>query len=205
VEGIIRALSLRRPIFHSEADFQHELAWEIHRHDPTLGVRLEVPFPGRASGAIDIMLMDGAAWHALELKYLSRSCHAVVGGEEFNLKQQGAQDVRRYDVCKDVARMEEFSGRAYCAASVIVLSNDPAYWEGGSRIGTCAEAFAIPEGRTLAGGLDWAPHTGAGTKKAREAALHIRGPHHLAWRDYSAIGNPRGRFRYLHIPIRALP
>lgn len=30
VEAVLRDLALKRPIFHSEADFQHAVAWEVH-------------------------------------------------------------------------------------------------------------------------------------------------------------------------------
>jgi hypothetical protein len=39
--AILGALALKRPIFHSEADFQHAVAWEIHSRRPELSVRLE--------------------------------------------------------------------------------------------------------------------------------------------------------------------
>jgi hypothetical protein len=28
IHGLVRRLALRRPLFHSEADFQHALAWQ---------------------------------------------------------------------------------------------------------------------------------------------------------------------------------
>lgn len=45
---------------------------------------------------------------ALELKYLCQRIEHEIDGETFALKPQGAQDIRRYDVLKDVGRMEQF-------------------------------------------------------------------------------------------------
>ena len=46
IDGLMAKLSKRRQIFHSEADFQHALAWEIHLANPDCQVRLEFsPFP----------------------------------------------------------------------------------------------------------------------------------------------------------------
>lgn len=42
----ISSLGRKRPIFHSEADLQHALAWEIHLALPDAAVRLEVQPPG---------------------------------------------------------------------------------------------------------------------------------------------------------------
>lgn len=201
LDGALERLSVRRPIFHSEADFQHELAWQIRAMHPELAVRLERPFPGRTSGAIDIVASAGELRHAIELKYLSRSCELQLAGEDFRLKQHGAQDVRRYDVCKDVERMEDFCAGSSCSASVIVLTNDPYYWRVREPSGTCAAAFNICQNRELSGELGWAEHTGTGTKKNREKAIILRGSYRLDWRDYSDLKPRGGRFRYLHIRI----
>ena len=43
VRHALEELSARRPVFHSDADFQHELAMRIKYHDPTVSIRLERP------------------------------------------------------------------------------------------------------------------------------------------------------------------
>lgn len=40
---LMAMLQNERPVFHSEADFQHALAWALHRLDPSVNIRLEVP------------------------------------------------------------------------------------------------------------------------------------------------------------------
>ncbi len=42
-QELLRQLALQRPLFHSEADFQHALAWELHNRLPEARVRLELP------------------------------------------------------------------------------------------------------------------------------------------------------------------
>ena len=197
MERILKRLSIRRPIFHSEADFQHELAWEIHLGDPSLNVRLEQPFPGRSRGAIDLVVSKEFCSHAIELKYLTRQFIAIHNGEEFKLKQHSAQDLRRYDICRDIERMEEFAHGPCRTASVIALTNDPYYWQGRQNSGTIAEAFDVSEGRTVNGDLQWASHTGAGTMKSRETPISIIGSHLIGWTDYSDLGK-NGHFRYTY-------
>ena len=64
------ALAAIRPIFHSEADFQHALALSLIARHPDLELRLEHPRDGVA-GAIDIIGRSGGRRVlALELKYL---------------------------------------------------------------------------------------------------------------------------------------
>ncbi len=200
LECLLARLAMRRPIFHSEADFQHELAWEIRLGDPTLNVRLEQPFPGRSSGAIDLVVSSEMRSYAIEVKYLTRRFITCHNGEEFHLKQHSAQDLRRYDVCRDIERMEEFASGANHTASVIALTNDRYYWRGRSSSGTIAEAFDVCEGRTINGALQWAAHTGIGTMRGREKGISIVGSHLIEWRDYCDLGE-NGRFRYMHVRI----
>ena len=42
MDGLMGSLADTRKVFHSEADFQHALAWHIHQAMPESQVRLEV-------------------------------------------------------------------------------------------------------------------------------------------------------------------
>ena len=42
IDQLMACLADTRKVFHSEADFQHALAWQIHRAMPEGQVRLEV-------------------------------------------------------------------------------------------------------------------------------------------------------------------
>src|SRR3954466_3157573 len=98
------ALAAVRPLFHSEADFQHGFAWEIHKAHSDARIRLETrPRPGVR---LDVLATVGGVRVAFELKYLLRKLTATVDGELFELPNQSAQDTRRYDFVKDVARLE---------------------------------------------------------------------------------------------------
>jgi hypothetical protein len=52
IGSILTDLAISRPIFHSEADFQHALAWKLQGRFPTAKIRLEV---ARDSQHIDIL------------------------------------------------------------------------------------------------------------------------------------------------------
>lgn len=84
-----------------------------------------------------------------------------------------------------------------------MLGNDPSYWSGPKRDGTCDAAFALREGRTVTGSLDWADHAGPGTKRGRETAIALRGAYSMNWREYSRIDGHFGEFRFLYIPVAA--
>jgi hypothetical protein len=200
---VLIALAGRRPVFHSEADFQHALAWELHLSDPDSRVRLETrPLPGR-SVFLDLAAIIDGTRVAIELKYLTRTCSVSVEGETFALRQQSAHDIRRYDVIKDIVRLEEVvAAGAADVGLAVVLTNDPAYWGGSIRAGTSDAAFRVPDGGTLTGTLAWAATAGAGTMKGREAPLTLAGTYALGWADYSDLGVAGGRFRRLVIEVR---
>lgn len=201
---VLRGLASRRPVFHSEADFQHAFAWEAHQIDAALEVRLETnPEPGIR---LDLLLSrpDLLERTAVELKYLTASWVGEVAGEKFALKNQGAQDIRAYDVVKDISRLE----RLVAAGSVengllVAISNDPSYWRPVTHgRPTNAGAFRIYDGLDLKGSRVWGPNTGTGTMRGRESALDLLGSHHLRWREYSRLDNSsRGAFKALVVEV----
>nr|WP_047169033.1 hypothetical protein [Sphingomonas sp. Y57] len=201
IEPLMQRLSERRPIFYSEADFQHELAIELRTMDPDIQIRLEYPFGEGSRASLDVLLRKGADQFGLELKYLCRSADLTVAGERFQLRNQSARDLRRYDVCKDVVRIEEFSRRFGAAGGVLVLTNDPAYWSSRGRIHACDAAFDLSDLRTLSGVLAWTDRAGAGTMKGREAPLIIANSYALRWHDYTKLAGGGGHLRYLYIPV----
>lgn len=204
IEDLMASLALRRPAFCSEADFQHELAYEIRKSDPSLNVRLEWPLTSPVRGAIDLIVIGEKTRFALELKYLSKSFSTTLDGEPVTLKQHGAHDQRRYDVCKDVTRMEAYAEVSGSGAGVLVLTNDPSYWQQRARTDTIDAAFNLSHLRELAGKLEWHELAKTGTTKNRETALEVKGRYALTWQDYNLIEGRAGLFRYLWIPV-ALP
>src|SRR6266511_25084 len=92
----LAALARERPLFHSEADFQHALAWYLHTLEPAARVRLEYrPFPDEAL-YLDLWIATPAQILALELKYFTRRLTVTVAGETYALRGQDAQDQHRY-------------------------------------------------------------------------------------------------------------
>jgi hypothetical protein len=56
-------------------------------------------------------------------------------GETFELRNQGAHDIRRYDVVKDIARLEEaLAAEAADIDFAVIVNNDPGYWQLGLKV-----------------------------------------------------------------------
>ena len=150
VAGALSALAVRRPIFHSERDFQHALAWQIQLAYPAARIRLETR-PRRGVHLDLLVHLDGTST-AIELKYLLAGLRATVGGELFNLPRQSANDISRHDVVKDITRVEAMLADGYADhGCVLVLTNDRSYWQPAARADTIDAQFRLHEGRVLGG------------------------------------------------------
>jgi hypothetical protein len=200
--SVMHRLSESRPIFHSEADFQHALAWQLHTEPQDARIRLEYrPFPNERV-YIDIWCELNGLSTAIELKYPTRRTSITSEvNERFELSNHGAQDVTRYDIVKDIVRIERtIDAIPNSAAAAIVLTNDSSFWNASPRLApTIDEAFRIHEGRILAGSCGWATNAGLGTTKGRTAILNVRGTYAMAWQHYSSLNEQWGQFRFVII------
>ncbi len=207
IDKIMAGLSRERPVFHSEADFQHALAWHIHQAVPGCGVRLEYrPFQEEAM-YVDLWLSGTGI--ALELKYATQLLDHIDGDETYSLKNQSARDVRRYDFVKDIERLEKVMRLEHSRGGyAILLTNDQNYWKHPPNPpNTVDAAFRVHESSRIDGRLAWSERAGAGTTKGRHAPIRLGRSYKLQWRDYSRIGlssaakQRHGHFRYLAVPI----
>lgn len=211
VDIVMNALRRKRAVFHSEADFQFAFAWETKLIYQQVEVRLETHPRDHPQLRLDLQILDIANGDliAIELKYLTRAWSGIdelARDEAFELKNHGAHDHRRYDVVKDIHRIERFiqadpSWRGFA----VVISNDAAYWE--QPIGLVQSndaAFRIHDGASLSGDRKWAAQTAS--TKDRYTTLGLGGRYLLKWIDYSKVdATSAGTFRSLTVPILRSP
>lgn len=202
--SLLGELSERRSIFHSEADFQHALAWLLHEHAPAADIRLEVPLrTSLGIATVDVMLLQEGRQFVLELKYKTREVSVDIGTEMFRLRSHVALPLGRYDVLKDLQRIESIAelGEVYSGA-VVFLTNDSAYWSPPRSDEDTSAAFSLVDGRTISGEMDWSVRASPGTKKGRESPINIRGEYLLQWNEYSSIpSRSYSRFRSLILSV----
>ena len=201
--AIMEKLSKRRLIFHSEADFQFALAWEIQKEYPLADVRLEYPPENEPYRYIDILVGLNGYVYPIELKYPTKKLSAVIGGEQYNLKDHGAQDLGKYDFIKDLVRIESFAShlKGYKQGYVIWLTNDPSYWTP-PRNGTVGyAAFSVHHGARKTGAMAWGSNLGIGTTKGRERELILKAEYDIQWSDYSDVGTRAGLFRFALLSV----
>ena len=205
------ALGVRRPIFHSEADFQHELAIELQRNH--YAVRLEVPIQvvlkNQPVGIqLDLLAINQESGQktAIELKYITVALDHQIKGERFRLNGNWGTNLSLFDTLADLERVEAVvkAGYADQGFSVLITNAETAWSRDVLNTSIMAREFSIHEGRQLEAGsrLDWSPTTpsvGSVSKKrlAPYAPVEIPSSQTCQWNDYSKPTVGGGNFRYL--------
>ena len=201
---MLNELATKRPIFHSEADFQHELAWLCHlKYGNEYSVRLEKPeIIGLDHIAVDIVLTNsqGGSNVYLELKYKTAEVRNYnFNTELFNLKKQGAHNNACYDFCKDIQRVEQLTQNNLSYGYAIFLTNDMSYLRR-PRSTAQYRSFSIHQGRQLTGNLDWIPPHNSNYLRSHN--IQLNNSYDIDWEAYSTL--PTGRnsvLKYLLVAI----
>lgn len=211
IENVLDSLSKKRPVFHSEADFQCALAWEIHEMYSDFNIRLEKKEEIYGKEIYpDIFIFKKDRIYILELKYKTRELKITMPKEEYHLKNQGAHDINRYDFCKDIERLEKMvekyeKSNYICTGFAIFLTNDSQYWVSPEteKPNTFDKEFRIHEGRILRGILRWKEGASSGTTRGREDPINLSGMYCLRWKYYSNLNEKtNGEFRYLLVEVK---
>lgn len=202
LQECLKELAGKRPIFHSEADFQFALAWKIKELCNVKDVRLEYPFPrNNETWYVDIVvILHDRTMVPIELKYKRAKLpdfKIEQDGytETFDLKNHVARDFGRYDCLKDLYRVERIveSGKENWASEgyVVWLTNDKNYWEE-TKSGARDKDFSL-HNRTIEkcekdNGLKWNLSDQDLEKKVgkgRVDSIEFRQQHTIKWEHYS--------------------
>ncbi len=217
---IITALSLLaadKRIFCSEADFQFALAWELQKLLPQgaliflekgIYVSLDTYY-------VDIVVESGGKNYYIELKYHTSICNWHYCGALIQLKDQGAQDLLRYDYLKDIYRLQNIANNReegqFARGFAVILTNDRLVYDAPSvfkktldcgfrihdRLGSGVSKYPVP------GLVAW-NNTGKGsghwTNTGQRKLSFSIPPINTAWDQYLSFKDSNGvnqDFRYL--------
>ena len=200
---VMSHLAARRPVFHSEADFQFAFAQALADLDPDIRIRLEVPQRGTRSTYVDLTCTADQV-SLVEFKYITRAWTGSDGrtDEPFNLRGHEALDLARLAFIHDATRLEGWTDEQPNANGfAVLLTNDNRLWEQptSTRV-TRDRAFRIHRGRSLAGTLLW----GTPEQPYEPNTRILRGTYSTDWHDYSHLDDrPGGTHRWLGWSIAA--
>ncbi|WP_436493192.1 hypothetical protein [Actinokineospora sp. HUAS TT18] len=201
LDSVVQLLAKVRPVFHSEADFQHAFGQALHSLDPALRVRLEVPQAEYDNGRwyIDMVCHGPARSTAVEFKYFTAAWtgEAPATGEAFRLREHAATDLARRNFVFDIARLEHLCARALDTDGItLMLTNAPSLWRPlRSQRPTGDHEFRIHEGQILTGTLRWGGALYPGNQRK------LIGTYPLQWQDYTRLPGRNGTFRWLAATI----
>ncbi len=196
IEKCVKSLSKKRPIFHSEKDFQFALAWEIQKEYSKANIRLEYPVDKMD---IDIVVFCGEnnkTMIPIELKWLRTDFKCCINGEKFQLSLSGAEAEVRYDCLKDIKRIESISETRdnFVEGYTIWLSNIETHFNGDHKY----MLFDISQGKIHTGKIDWdrddkknikntTKDTLKNVEKSRKEPIKLNGEYEFKWIHYSII------------------
>ena len=172
INKVLNNLAKRRPLFWSEADFQFEFAWELHKK---LGEEAKIYLERRFE--IDMDSSDNAneksnqsttnkslnklyvdIWveydnkiYPIELKYTTKRCKIYDAENPVETKEQAARDIGCYRFLWDIKRLEEiktFLRNKEVKGYAIMLTSDEGYYNHSGRSTLFAD-FRLIEGRTI--------------------------------------------------------
>ncbi len=185
---LLKELSVTRPIFHSERDFQHELAWLIHKKGHSVRLEFPIRHNNKKNTYLDI-LVNPKSKHpiGIELKYKTKKINNFkIGNEKFSLTNHAAVPLGRYDFWFDVFRLETlFKLKIISVGYAIFLTNDSAYWNS-ARKNTNGFNFTMHKRDNVKGILKWniEPKIKS-VGKNRMHNIKLNGNYNLKWNTYS--------------------
>ena len=201
----MRGLAQKRPIFHSEADFQHALAWYIRETVPDSEIRLEWnPFVDENLHS-DIWIPSHGI--VMELKYPATEPLDVVHRDERYVMKKYYPVQSRYDFVKDVSRVERvlIERQDASAGFAILLSNNSPLWKVPQSDWQNRDdaAFRLHERRSLRGTLRWKPGSSHLKTKTRRDPICLRRTYSIGWNDYWNFEcGGKSLLRYLAVEVR---
>ena len=200
IHDILHQLSIKRPIFHSEADFHFSLAWLIKKKYPECEIRLEFAPEFNPSLHLDILVILDGKWIPIELKYTTKKCIKTINDEVYVLKEQGAKDQGCYNYLKDIMRIEEFRNKTskFIEGYTIKITSEISYLKPPTKVSCIYAEFSIEEGSIKTGCMNWSSNTGKGTMHGMEAPIVLTGIYPINWKEYSKVDDTNsGTFMYL--------
>jgi hypothetical protein len=197
INNLVKECLNERGIFHSEADFQHALAWKIHeKFRNEYKIRLEFVIEDKH---IDLVLIDSSDNKiGIELKYKTKKFVGKINEELYSLRNHGAEDCGRYDAIKDIERLEELVRENKLKQGFVIFLTNNDYYLNKCAGNACQ--FSLEDEKEITGKLDWGKDTGKGTKKGRENVLSLNGNYKIKW-----INSPnfieKSTFKYFILEI----
>ncbi len=227
IENILIKLHEKRPIFHSEGDFQFSLGCEIQSMYPNVKIIVERPLyverpvdekiPSRGTKPvtehIDMFLYDGPNRIGIELKFIKAKFSYKDDWGDYCLKPSLANDLSCYDILKDIHRLENYAqiDKIIDSGYAITITNISTLWKKHCD-GSDYDHFRVFDGRKLHGTIDWLSDEVAKKKEYRSKSINLNGNYTVNWHEYPKSPKEQeskkhynNKFKYMIFEVRNKP
>lgn len=199
LEKVIIKLREKRPVFHSEADFQFALAWEIQKEYSESKIRMEYPPYVAISNDnkhIDILVQHEGSFYPIELKYKTAELSKDYEGEPYNLKKHSGKSDNVYKFVKDICRIESLAKALdnFEHGYTLWLTNDRYYWNEPRSYTYGYVEFSVHQGAIKTGTMNW-------NNLGGKPPLTLRNEYTINWKEYSNLGGNNGEFKYALLQV----
>lgn len=170
-------------LFVSERNLQSEFILEAKSLYPSCELYPEYAVTiGGKTCHIDLLIKDMDEEEVVEFKY-------VVGGGKINLayggtytlKKQAAINIRRYQIYKDIERLEELKSSKGITGYVCLITNMKGFWNGSPRTKK-AKDFELKDGTVINAGKHGFSGTSALSKTYH--SISLKGKYRIKYDDY---------------------
>ena len=210
---VLNNLAKRRPLFWSEADFQFEFAWELHKKlGEEANIYLERRFEldndkdtrdkNHNKYYVDIWVEYQDGIYPIELKYTTKRCKVDDAKNQVKTKEQSARDAGCYRFLWDIKRLEEIKtslSPKEVKGYAIMLTSDAGYYEERKpKQPTLFDDFRLTHNRKIKKDteLKWNLSRIAEDKRADHWSRNwpkftLKGEYILQWQDYKSEESKR--------------
>lgn len=213
LSNLLAQMAVDRPVFHSEADFQHELALRISHVG--YRVRLEVPMNIQINetavrAQLDLLVIGAQTQRtAIELKYVTAEKSVVYDGEIFSLSNNWGTNLSRFDGWADFQRVGAFvaAGHADNGLTVFLTNKKDAWSVDASLTANLGQQFSMHESRIVEANtvMNWVGNATSGSVSSKRlppySPVNVHQQAECLWRNYSNFPGPNGNFRYLLLEL----
>lgn len=128
---------------------------------------------------------------AIELKYKTKKFEFELNGENFSLKNQGAQGWGRYYFVNDIVRLEKLMEKFEISQGYAIFLTNDMYYQSKSKDNTVYFDFSLQNEKTLSGILKLKD------EKKIDKTLQLKNDYLLNWQQYE----PTYQFQYLIVKV----
>lgn len=189
-------------IFHSEAELQFCIAWELKNRNRDIDVWFEYPAEQiknehKRIPQIDLVIQNNNLLFPIEIKYAKGN----LSYKNINLSNKPLDEC--FDVAKDIKRLEDFSEKYdnFDKGYVIVVSNNFSWFKDhrpSSKVFTYDSYLLDHDSNILTGMIKYK----IDDNHKSQQIIELKGKYDTKWQEYCSLGNNINEiFKYLIIEI----